>query len=107
MIKRSALTLMFSAAMVFGVATAGSAQETGEVDDDCKASPLVCPVDVVEPVEVLPSAPEPVVAAPTTVVTPRQTLPVTGAETAALALGGLVLVSAGGALVWRSNKATA
>lgn len=107
MIKRSALTLMFSAAMVLGIGATAGAQD----DADCGASPQVC--SGTPDVGVLPSAPAPVVAAPAApqapvaTVTPRQTLPVTGTETAVLAIGGLVLVSAGGALVWRSNKAAA
>lgn len=104
MIKRSALTLTFAIAMVFGLTTAGGAQQA----EECGASPQPCVDEAVPGVDVLPSAPLPVVVAgPVTTVTPRQTLPVTGAETAALAIGGLVLVGAGGALVWRSNKAAA
>lgn len=103
MIKRSAFTLVFSIALLFGVGTAAGAA------DDCvetEASPQTC-----DPVGVLPSAPETAAPAATpagpVAVLPKQTLPVTGSETAGLALGGLVLVAAGGALVWRSNKAAA
>lgn len=108
MFKRSAITFLFSSAMVLSVGSAAGAQTA----DDCGLSPLVdCPT----PVEVLnnppavvdtPQAPPAgtvaVAAAPL-----QQTLPVTGSETAALALGGTLLVAAGGALVWRSNKAAA
>ncbi len=105
MIKRSALTFFFSAAMVLGVGSAAGAQQ------DCSLSPLPAGCDA----EVLPSAPtaDPPAATPTAA-TPQvaaapiqQTLPVTGSETAALAIGGTLLVAAGGALVWRSNKAAA
>jgi LPXTG-motif cell wall-anchored protein len=107
MIKRSAFTFLFSVALVFGVGTAAGAAE----DDTCGNSPQTCDTpEVIIPVDVLPSAPE--TAAPTATpagpaALPKQTLPVTGSETAALAFGGLVLVAAGGALVWRSNKAAA
>lgn len=98
MIKRSALTFIFSTAMVLGVGSAAGAQE-------CEASPNTC-----EPA-VLPSQPTvatPTVAAPAVAAAPlNQTLPVTGSETAALAIGGTLLVAAGGALVWRSSKAAA
>ncbi len=104
MIKRSTLTFIFSAAMVLGLGTAAGAQ------DECSASPL--PEECIDGgVGVLPSnpdtaAPAPAPAGPTVSVN-KQTLPVTGAETTALALGGMVLVTAGGALVWRSNRAAA
>lgn len=101
MIKRSALTFIFSAAMVLGLGSAAGAQ------DDCSASPLPASC---EP-GVLPAAPQasPPAATPAVAAAPipRQTLPVTGSETAALAIGGTLLVAAGGALVWRSNKAAA
>ena len=104
MIKRSALTFIFSAAMVLGLGATAGAQT------DCSASPLP---DNCNGTGVLPSNPD--TAAPTpvaapagpTVVVNKQTLPVTGSETTALALGGIVLVAAGGALVWRSNRAAA
>lgn len=102
MIKRSALTFTFSAAMVLGVGAAAGAQ----TDDSCSGSPQVC-VQSSQPVTNAPTSPAPVAAPAPTAQQPTQTLPVTGSETAALALGGLVLVSAGGALVWRSNKAAA
>lgn len=117
MIKRSVLTFFFSAAMVLGLGTAASAQNGV---DGCPLSPLdpdcvgVLP-SAPDPVVAAPSAPDPVVAAPSapapagpaTTVTTRQTLPVTGTETTVLAIGGLVLVAAGGALVWRSQRVTA
>ena len=116
MIKRSALTLTFSVALVLGFGSAASAQA------ECEASPIpdtcvgVLPLPT-EPTGNTPQGggtpPDAGTAAPsnnpvsTAVNAPAQTLPVTGAETAALALGGLLLVSAGGALVWRSNRAAA
>lgn len=105
MIKRSALTFIFSAAMVFGLGSAAGAQ------DDCSASPLPdsCTPDVLSSPQAAPPSATPVVASPSVDAAPlpRQTLPVTGSETAALAIGGTLLVAAGGALVWRSNKAAA
>ncbi len=102
MIKRSALTFIFSAAMVLGLGATAGAQT------DCSASPLP---DECNGVGVLPSNPDTAAPAPApagpTVVVKKQTLPVTGSETTALALGGLVLVTAGGALVWRSNRSAA
>ncbi len=108
MIKRSAITFLFSAAMVLGVGSAAGAQQ------DCSASPLLtdCEPGVlpsapqVSPPAATPPAANPVVAVAAAPL-PRQTLPVTGSETAALALGGTLLVAAGGALVLRSNKAAA
>lgn len=99
MIKRSALTFIFSTAMILGVGSAAGAQ------DGCPASPQPCDVEVkaAGPKADPPAAPVVVAAAPL----PRQTLPVTGSETAAIALGGTLLVAAGGALVLRSNKAAA
>jgi len=103
MIKRSAISFLFSTGLILGAGAAAGAQNA----DDCQASPL--PPTCVPPTDVLPSAPE--TAAPTTpaapVALPKQTLPVTGTETAGLALGGIALVAAGGALVWRSNKVAA
>ena len=102
MIKRSALTFLFSSAMVLGVGSVAGAQT-----DPCPASPQPCVLAEVPQAQ--PAAPAPAVAAPAVDAAPlpRQTLPVTGSETAALALGGTLLVAAGGALVWRSNKASA
>lgn len=100
MIKRSALTFIFSTAMVLGIGSAAGAQT------DCPASPNSCEPEV-RPVA-QPASPAPAVAAPAVAAAPlNQTLPVTGSETVALALGGTLLVAAGGALVWRSNKAAA
>lgn len=99
MFKRSAVTFLFSSAMVLGVGSAAGAQT------DCPASPQTCdtPGVLSSPQAADPVATVAVAAAPL----PAQTLPVTGSETAALALGGTLLVAAGGALVWRSNKAAA
>ncbi len=104
MIKRSALTLIFSSAMVLGLGSAVGAV----TDPNCPASPQPCVLSGAP--QATPSAAAPAVAAPAAVAAAplqRQTLPVTGSETAALALGGTLLVAAGGALVWRSNKAAA
>ena len=105
MIKHSALSLIFSLSLVLGFGAVAGAQAQ---DDECEASSGSETCDV--PAGVLPSAPEtaaPAAPAAPIAVQPKQTLPVTGTETAGLALGGLVLVAAGGALVWRSNKAAA
>jgi len=97
------VTVAFAAAAVFGF-TNGAAAQTA---DPCPVSPSTCVLADAPTAQ--PQSPTPV-AAPTGVAAapiPRQTLPVTGSETAALALGGTLLVAAGGALVWRSNKAAA
>lgn len=102
--KRSALTFIFSSAMVLGVGTAAGAQD----DTGCSASPQTCetPQVLSDP---LPTSSAPTVDTPAVAAAPlpAQTLPVTGSETAALAIGGTLLVAAGGALVWRSNRAAA
>ena len=99
MIKRTATTVLFSAAMVLGFGSGAGAQAA-----PCPASPQPC-VQNASPATpaATPAATPQVAAAPI----PAQTLPVTGSETAALAIGGTLLVAAGGALVWRSNKAAA
>lgn len=101
MIKRSAISFIFSAAVLAGFGSAAGAVAA----DDCPASPQTCDAPGVL------SSPQAADPAPTTAVAaaplPAQTLPVTGSETAALALGGALLVAAGGTLVWRSNKAAA
>ncbi len=98
MIKRHLLAVFFAIGLVLGLgATAAGAQT-------CSGSPQVCTNTNVDPTtdpDVLTSG------LPDTEVAGKQQLPVTGAESAALAVGGTLLVLAGGAMVWRSNRATA
>ena len=105
--KRSALTFLFSTALVLGVGSVAGAQQA----DTCPASPQACALAAAPqaaPNAPVPAVAAPAVAAPAVAAAPlNQTLPVTGSETAALAIGGTLLVVAGGALVWRSNKVAA
>lgn len=110
--KRSALTFLFSTAMVLGVGSAAGAQQA----EPCPASPQPCALAAAPqaapnapvPAVAAPAVAAPAVAAPAVAAAPlNQTLPVTGSETAALVIGGTLLVAAGGALVLRSNKAAA
>lgn len=98
--KRTAIAFFFSLFLLLGFNTAAGAQ------GDCGDSPQPCGV---LPGPLPPTkAPVPVVTeSATTAVAGKQQLPVTGSDTVGIVLGGTVLVLAGGALVWRSNRAGA
>lgn len=103
--KRTATSFLFSLFLLLGLSTAAGAQ------DDCPDSPQGCGVlpGPLPPAAAPPAkTPVPVVTeSATTAVAGKQQLPVTGSDTAGIVLGGTVLLLAGGALVWRSNRAGA
>lgn len=106
MLKRILISLLAIFALTFGfVATAGAQDDdcalssSDVVADECEGTNVPPDVDDKDEVDVGPKTLD-----PTTDVQGRQQLPVTGAESITLALGGAVLIGAGGLMVRRSAK---
>jgi LPXTG-motif cell wall-anchored protein len=110
MLKRILISLLAIFALSFGVVGAAGAVDDQDADCQLSTSDVVseeCEGEPIGPVEVEDN--DDVVVAPktlppTTDVQGRQQLPVTGAESVTLALGGALLVGAGGLMVRRSAK---
>lgn len=101
MIKRLVLSTFFVLGLLFGASSVAGAAE-----EDCGASPQTCtPTDTVPAVGGQPI--EGVAGGVDEAVKGRQQLPVTGAETVTIALGGAALVLAGGLMLRRSNRVEA
>ncbi len=102
---------LFVGALIAGAATFGAISPASAADDCAGSGSLGtpgCGGVVVEGGELEPT-PQPVVApaspaAPVQVATQQATLPVTGSETATLALAGVALIGGGAVLVSRTRR---